>query len=381
MIEDIIEWRHYFHQHPELEFDTSNTAAKVASLLKSFGLEVHESIGRTGVVGVLRAGQSDRAIGLRADMDALPITEQNQFSHRSLEKGKMHACGHDGHMSMLLGAACVLSQNPDFDGTVYFIFQPNEERGLGAQAMIDDGLFERFSMQAVYGMHNMPGLEAGVISLKSGPIMAAEDNFRLVILGRGGHSSQPHQCVDPIVIGAQIVNGFQTIPSRMINPLSPVVVSVTDFKTDGQTNVIASTVEITGDCRCFDEATQDLLAEKMETLVQSMCQAYGAEYEFNYTKVFYPTVNAPRESHQAHLAAKVACGEDRVIWECDPITASEDFSSMLRVKPGAYVLIGNGVDSQGGCTLHHAEYDFNDSIIQAGVDYWTQLVKLELNNA
>lgn len=380
MLEDTVRWRHEFHQHPELEFDVHSTANTVAQLLESFGITVHREIGISGVVGELKCGDSNKAIGLRADMDALAIHEQNQFDYRSKSDGKMHACGHDGHMAMLLGAARQLSARKSFNGSVYFIFQPNEEHGLGAQSMIDDGLFDRFDMQAVYGMHNMPGMEAGFFCIRSGAIMAAEDNFYITIRGKGGHSSQPHHCIDPIVIGANIVTALQSIPSRMLDPLEHTVVSVTDFKTNGTTNVIASEVTISGDCRCFSESTQDIIAQKMHTLVSSICNAFGASCEFSYKKVFYPTVNTCKETEAALKSALKVNGETGVNGDCLPITASEDFSSMLRVKPGAYILIGNGLGSKGGCMLHNAQYDFNDNIIQTGIDYWVTLVEQELDD-
>jgi amidohydrolase len=378
MLKEIINWRRDFHKHPELEFDVHRSANIISDLLRSFDLKVYEKIGKTGVVGVLSQGSSDRAIGLRADMDALPLHEKNDFEHRSIYDNKMHACGHDGHMAMLLGAAKQLSHTREFDGTVYFIFQPNEERGLGAQQMIDDGLFEKFPMQAVYGMHNMPGIDTGKICLRSGAIMGAEDNFLIKIKGVGGHSSTPHKCIDPIVIGTNIVNALQTIPSRMIDPLESVVVSVTDFKTDGSTNIIASEVEITGDCRCFHESVQDAVAESMQSIVSSICKAYGAEYEFEYKKLFYPTINTHQEYLAAAKAAIAVNGIEDVDTDCAPITASEDFSSMLRVKPGAYVLIGNGKHSSGGCMLHNAHYEFNDDVLATGMQYWVKLVEQEL---
>ena len=377
-MEEVVEWRRDLHQIPELEFDTNHTAHMVSEILQSFDVQVNQGIGQTGLVGKLQSGNSSKAIGLRADMDGLPIIEQNTFSYRSKNTGKMHACGHDGHMAMLLGAAQVLSQKKSFNGTVYFIFQPNEERGLGAQAMIDDGLFERFQMDAVYGMHNMPGIKQGQFHIKSGPIMGAEDSFKIIIKGRGGHSSQPHNCIDPIVIGSQIVTSLQTITSRALDPLQSAVVSITDFKTDGLTNVIASQVEITGDCRSFDEKVQDMIASRMKQLVKNHCEAYGAEFEFDYQKLFYPTVNTEAETKAAMQAATEVVGQDKVTSDCAPLTASEDFSSMLRVKPGAYVLLGNGLDSKGGCVLHNPNYDFNDEIIPTGVNYWIRLVEQEL---
>jgi amidohydrolase len=381
LLDDVIRWRKDFHQYPELEFDVATTASKVANLLSSFGIKVHSSIGISGLVGTLKCGSSSNAIGLRADMDALPLYEQNTFTHCSRHEGMMHACGHDGHMAMLLGAARILANTKNFDGTVHFIFQPNEERGLGAQQMINDGLFERFDMQAVYGMHNMPRIQAKKLCMKSGPIMAAEDNFSIKVKGLGGHSSQPHHCIDPIVIGAKIVTALQTITSRMLDPFKAAVISVTNFKTNGATNVIASEVEITGDCRSFDETIQNTIAEKMEKLVCSLCAAYGASHEFSYDKLFYPTINTPQETEAAINAAYAVNGKSMVSPNCQAMTASEDFSSMLRVKPGAYIFIGNGLDSHGGCMLHNTNYDFNDEILQTGINYWVTLVEQQLKAA
>ncbi len=376
MSEQAVLWRRAFHQKPELEFEVAETAQKVADLLRSFGLTVYENIGISGVVGALQKGQSKRSIALRADMDALPILEKNSFAHRSQNK-HMHACGHDGHMAMLLGAAQKLSETSEFDGTVYFIFQPNEERGLGAQAMIDDGLFERFTIDAVYGMHNMPGLPAGQFFIKPGAIMAAEDNFKITIQGRGGHSSQPHNCIDPIVIGAKLVTALQSITSRMLDPLQSVVVSVTDFVTDGDVNVIADKVVITGDCRSFQEWVQAEIESNMENLVRAMCQAYGADYEFEYHNNFYPTINDLDATQAAIAAATAVVGPEKIEQNCLPITASEDFSSMLRVKPGAYILIGNG---EGRPMLHTGLYDFNDEIMETGINYWVKLVEQQLGD-
>ena len=371
-------WRHQLHQHPETDFSVFDTAALVVKKLTEFGLIVHEGIGHIGIVGQLTKGTSNRAIGLRADMDALAIQELNEFAHRSKNDGCMHACGHDGHTSMLLGAAQELAAHGHFDGTVYFIFQPDEEHGAGAQAMIDDGLFERFPMQAVYGMHNMPGLAAGNIAMNSGGVMASEDNFKIVIKGRGGHASQPHHHIDPLVIGAEILLGLQTIVSRSISPAEQAVVSATEFVTDGAVNVIPSNVTITGDCRSFSEAVQDLIEARMGQLVAGICQAYGADYDFTYDRVFWATINSEKETQAAGKAALALLGQTRVDLACHPKSISEDFSSMLRVQQGCYVFIGNGVDSVGGCMLHNPHYDFNDDILETGAAFWVTLAQQEL---
>jgi amidohydrolase len=363
-------WRRHLHQYPETEFSVFDTAAFVVQKLTEFGLVVHQGIGQIGIVGQLSKGSSNKAIGLRADMDALAIQELNEFSHKSLNDGRMHACGHDGHTSMLLGAAQELAAHGDFDGTVYFIFQPDEEHGSGAQAMIDDGLFERFPMQAVYGLHNMPGMAAGH--------MASEDNFKIVIKGRGGHASQPHHHIDPLVIGAEILLGLQTIVSRSINPEQQAVVSATEFVTDGAINVIPSTVTITGDCRSFSEEVQSLIEARMGRLVAGICQAHGAEHEYTYDRVFWATINTEKETQAAGKAALSLLGGKLVDLACRPKTISEDFSSMLRVKDGCYAFLGNGKDSVGGCMLHNPHYDFNDDILETGAAYWVTLVRQEL---
>jgi amidohydrolase len=378
LIQEMSQWRRQMHSQPETGFEVHQTAELVAKLLKSFGLEVHTGIGQTGIVAVLSNGESDRAIGLRADMDALQIQEHNTFEHRSKHDGKMHACGHDGHSTMLLGAAKHLSKNRDFNGTIYFIFQPNEEHGLGAQAMIDDGLFERFPMQSVFGIHNMPGMEAGRLSMRSGPVMASEDNFVITIKGRGGHASQPHHHIDPIVIGAEIIMALQTIVSRTVNPEQQAVVSVTEINTDGAVNVIPSNVTIKGDCRCFGDEVRGQIERQMSQLVKGICSAHGAQHEFEYIRLFHSTINDEEQTIAAYNAAIEAVGEDNVEKNCKPLTISEDFSSMLRVKAGCYIFIGNGIDSVGGCMLHNPNYDFNDDISATGVRYWSALVEQKL---
>jgi amidohydrolase len=378
LIAEMPGWRQQIHSRPETGFDVQQTAAFVSNLLESFGLEVHTGIGQTGVVAVLRNGTSDLAIGLRADMDALQIQEMNTFDYRSQHDGKMHACGHDGHSTMLLGAAKHLSKNRNFNGTVYFIFQPNEEHGLGAQAMIDDGLFERFPMQSIFGIHNLPGMEAGRLSMRSGAVMASEDNFVITIKGRGGHSSQPHQHIDPLVIGSEIIIALQTIISRTINPEQQAVVSVTEIDSDGAINVIPSNVVIKGDCRCFGDEVRSQIERQMAQLVKGICSAHGADHDFDYIRLFHSTINDEEQTEAAYQAAVASVGEKNVEHNCKPLPISEDFSSMLRVKAGCYIFIGNGIDSVGGCMLHNPNYDFNDDISATGVQYWSTLVEQKL---
>ncbi|MEH6652183.1 MAG: M20 aminoacylase family protein [Motiliproteus sp.] len=375
LIAQMTEWRRHMHRFPECGFEVQQTSEFIAEKLESWGIEVVRNIGQTGVVGVLRSGEGNASIGLRADMDALHIHEQNTFEHCSRHDGKMHACGHDGHSAMLLGAACHLAKTSDFNGTVYFIFQPDEEHGQGAQAMIDDGLFERFQIDAVYGMHNLPGLPEGSFTVRPGSLMASESSFEITIDGVGGHAAMPHMGVDPIVVGAQVVLALQTIVSRNLSAIAETaVISATEFITNGTVNVIPSQVTIKGDCRSFTEDSLAKIEQSMERIVAGICQAAGAGYRFEFINTFYPTVNSETETRYAIEAAEKVLGNDNVNGSCDPFTISEDFSSMLRVKPGCYALLGNGTESVGGCALHNPEYDFNDRILEKGAGYWVQLV-------
>ncbi len=375
------DWRHDIHKHPELGFCEQRTAAKVADLLANFGLEVHTGIGATGVVGVLRRGESDRAIGLRADMDALPIQEANDFPYRSVNDKVFHGCGHDGHTTMLLGAAKRLAADGGFDGTAYFIFQPSEEDGRGALSMIDDGLFERFPMEAVYGMHNMPGIPAGHFAVRKGSIMTSEDIFVITINGRGGHASMPDRTIDPVVIGAEVILALQTIVSRSVGPQDWAVVSVTEMLTDGARNVIPSRVIIKGDCRALSVETQDRIESRMRQIVAGICTAHNAEGQVEYRREFVATVNTPTETEVAIAAARQVAaetGEVSVNPDCPTCSASEDFARMLQQKPGCYMLIGNGVDGHCGSSLHNSHYDLNDDILGIGCAYWIALVENQL---
>lgn len=376
LIAAMTEWRRHIHSFPECGFEVYETADFIAEKLNSWDIEVVRGIGESGLVGILNNGNSKASIGLRADMDALHIEEKNTFDHRSRHQGQMHACGHDGHSAMLLGAACYLAEHRNFNGTVYFIFQPAEEHGRGAQAMIDDGLFERFGIDAVYGLHNLPGVPAGDFLIRPGSLMASESSFEIRIQGVGGHAAMPHTGVDPMVVGSQVILGLQTIVSRSLNAISETaVVSATEFITDGTVNVIPSEVVIKGDCRCFTEDSLARIEKRMEQIVAGICQAAGASYEFEFINTFYPTVNSVKQTGHAVAAAELALGVDRVNAHCEPLTISEDFSSMLRVKPGCYALLGNGVDSMGGCALHNPKYDFNDEILKNGATYWATLVR------
>ena len=371
-------WRHDIHRHPELAFEEQRTANKVAELLREFGLEVFTAIGKTGVVGLLKKGDSNRAIGLRADMDALKIDERNQFTHRSQSPGKMHACGHDGHTAMLLGAARHLATEGDFDGTAVFIFQPAEEHGEGAKAMIDDGLFERFPVDSVYAIHNFPSLATGKFAVRSGTMMAAEDNFTIAIQGVGCHAAMPHLGRDPIVVGSEIVTATQSLISRTLDPMENAVVSFTEFLTNGTVNVVPDQVVLKGDCRSLSTEVQDHIESTMERIVSGICTAHGVQYEFSYQRNFTPTVNTPKEAEIAARIAGDVVGPENVVGDGRPVMTSEDFGFMLQNRPGAYLLLGNGKEGVGGCSLHNPAYDFNDDILCIGADFWVTLVESQL---
>lgn len=380
IVKEAIEWRHHIHQYPELSTKEFKTAEFVANKLEEFGLEVHRNIGGTGVVGILKNGTSERSIGLRADMDALQIHEQNSFSHVSKNDGVMHACGHDGHTAMLLGAAHRLAENKSFDGTIYFIFQPDEERGTGAKAMIADGLFTRWHMDAVYGMHNIPGVAKGKFVTRPDALMASESSFKVVIKATGGHAALPHMGTDPIVVGAQVVTALQTIVSRNLSAIDETaVISVTNFETNGTVNVIPSMVTITGDTRSFTDSALHKIEKAIERVVAGQCMSAGVNYDYEFNNSYLSTINTPEQTlHAVEAAAKVV-GADNVNGSCERYTISEDFSFMLREVDGCYILIGNGEGECGGTALHNPLYDFNDDILSIGIDYWVTLVNDQLN--
>jgi amidohydrolase len=366
--------RRDIHAHPELAFEEHRTAELVARHLESLGIETHRGVGKTGVVGVLRAGTSRRAIGLRADMDALPIQELNQFCHRSTHTGRMHACGHDGHTTLLLGAAGYLSRHPEFDGTVYFLFQPAEEGEGGAPEMIADGLFQRFPMDAVFGLHNWPGLPLGHVAVHRGPVMACADRFDIEIRGRGAHAAMPQQGIDPVLIGAQLVQALQSVVSRTKDPLDAAVLSVTQFHAGDAYNVIPETARIGGTVRAFYPEVRTQVEEAMGRICAGMGAAFGAQISFEYRRGYPPTINSvPEAEFCARVAAEV-CGEHGVSVDPKPSMGAEDFAYFLQEKPGCYVWLGNG-PGEGGCTLHNPHYDFNDEAIPYGVAYWVSLVR------
>ncbi|MDA7773208.1 M20 family metallopeptidase [Pseudomonadales bacterium] len=375
----LVEWRHLLHRSPEFGFDEVFTSNFIADKLESFGIKVVRGIGKTGVLGILQKGGGLNSIGLRADMDALKIQEQNEFAYRSQYDGMMHACGHDGHSAMLLGAAEYLADRVTFSGTVYFIFQPAEEHGKGARAMIKDGLFSDYNIDAVYGLHNLPGLPAGTFAIRPGSIMASESSFHIQLRGRGGHAAMPYMTVDIMLVASQIVVALQSIVSRKLNVLSkPAVVSVTEFLTDGTVNVLPSKISLKGDCRCFSDETIQHLEASMERVVAGLCASAGAEYTFDFETVFPATVNHPAQTSVAIQVAEQVFGRGKVNGNCDRFTISEDFANILDVRPGCYGLIGNGGEEGSGCALHNPQYDFNDEILVEGVKYWVNLAETVL---
>ena len=374
LTEEITTWRRDFHENPEIQYNTVRTAAKVKELLESFGAdEIATGLGKNGVVGVIkgRNGGAGKMIGLRADMDALPIVEATGKPYASKVEGKMHACGHDGHTAMLLGAAKYLAETRNFDGSVVVIFQPAEEGGAGAKAMIDDGLMTRWPMEEVYGMHNFPGLPVGEFAICKGPIMAATDEFRIEITGRGGHAAKPHETIDPIVVGAQMVKALQTIASRNANPLEAVVVSVTTFNAGSAFNIIPQEAVIGGTVRSLSPEVREMAENRMKDIAEGIAKAFGAEAKVIFRRGYPVTDNHDEQTDFAVEIAEGIAGEGRVITDIDPMMGGEDFSFMLLERPGAFIFAGNG-DSAG---LHHPEYDFNDELIPFGSSYWVKLVE------
>ncbi|MCE6076028.1 M20 aminoacylase family protein [Agrobacterium vitis] len=373
---DVRQWRHHLHQNPEILYDVHETAAFVTEKLKEFGVdEVVTGLGRTGVVGLIKGrGDGSRVIGLRADMDALPLQEITGKPWASKTDSRMHACGHDGHTAMLLGAAKYLAENRNFNGAVAVIFQPAEEGGAGALAMVQDGLMERFDIAEVYGMHNMPGMPVGTFAIRKGGIMAAPDKFFITIKGRGGHAAEPHRAIDPIAIGAQIVTNLQMIAARSANPVRSVVVSVTRFQAGTTHNIIPEQAELTGTVRTHDDETQDMAERRIREIVAGIASAHGAEAEVIYERPCPVTANHPQETDNAARAAIDIVGEGNVNTDVDPSMAGEDFAFMLKARPGAYIMIGNG-NTAG---LHNPAYDFNDEAIAYGISYWVRLAEQRL---
>ncbi len=376
----MVRWRHQLHRFPETGFNEHQTAGYLAKALELMGLEVHRGIGGTGLVASLTVGTGTGVIGLRADMDALAMTETAEGrAHISQNPGCMHGCGHDGHMAMLLGAAQLLTRQRDFNGTVRFIFQPAEEHGRGANAMIRDGLFERFPVDEIYGAHNIPGMPVGHIATRVGGIMASEDNFVIRIHGRGGHAARPHLAIDPLVVAAEIILGLQTIVARSVDPAESAVVSCTEIHSDGIRNALPSHVEIKGDTRSYSPQVQALLDRRMRELCQGIAAAHGATCEVDYTHEFVPTVNWPDCTAVAVRAAQAVVGAENVDGNVAPMMISEDFGAFLKVVPGAFVFIGNGATgSTGGVPLHNGQYDFNDAVLPVGARYLAEVVRQRL---
>jgi amidohydrolase len=377
--------RRDLHAHPELCYEEQRTADVVAARLEEWGIPVVRGLGKTGVVGIVKNGTSNRAIGLRADMDALPMQELNTFDHASRHPGKMHACGHDGHTAMLLGAAHYLSRHRNFDGTVYLIFQPAEEGGAGARRMMDDGLFEQFPMEAVYGMHNWPGLPAGSFGVIPGPMMASSNEFRVVVKGKGAHAAQPHRGIDPVMVAVQIAQAWQTIISREKNPLETAVLSITQIHAGSATNVIPDEAEMIGTVRTFSTGVLDLIERRMAEMANGIAAGFNAGVNFGFKRNYPPLVNDPERTAFAVEAMRAVVGAANVNTDVEPTMGAEDFAFMLQAKPGCYVFIGNGDGEHrsgghglGPCQLHNGSYDFNDQLLPIGASYWVKLVETGL---
>ena len=377
--DEMTRWRRDLHAHPELGFEERRTADFVAAKLREFGLQVHTGIGGTGVVGVLRNGNETRAIGLRADMDALPILEQNTFDHRSTHDGVMHACGHDGHTTMLLGAAKYLAQTRAFRGQVNFIFQPAEEGIGGAKAMVDDGLFREFPCDSIFAMHNAPGMAVGRFGVKSGVVAAAGAFFDIDIQGVGAHGAHPDHGVDPVVVGSQLVTALQSIVARNLRPSDAAVVSVTQFHAGDAYNVIPATARLSGTVRTFSKGVMDKIEERMTNLAQATAAAYGATANVDFRFVFAPVVNDEQAADAAADVCNELVGEERVRRDLPPGTGSEDFSFMLEEVPGCYLLIGNG-DGKEVRPVHNPGYDFNDDALALGASFFARVVEAQLRD-
>ena len=374
----LMEWRQDLHMNPQISFEEEYASQKVAFLLKDFGLEVHKNIAKTGVVGVLNKGSSNKSIGIRADMDALPIQETNTFNYKSKIENRMHACGHDGHTTMLLGAAKHLADHGNFDGTVYFIFQPDEENCFGAKTMIEEGLFSKFSIDEVYAMHNIPGMEVGTFATKKGTITSSENLFEISFKGKGGHAALPHMTKDAIIIGSQIITALQTIVSRKLDPVEKGVVSVTEFITDGKKNILPGNGLIKGDARALSDKTNEIIEKNMRQLVKGICDAYGISYEVSYKTACPVTFNESQQAESATKAAMTLLGKENSNSDCEARLFSEDFSIMSAAKPGCFVLMGNGTTGSHSQPLHASNYDFNDELLVIGSSYWAELAEQQL---
>jgi hippurate hydrolase len=378
---ELREVRRDLHAHPELAFEENRTSSVVVEYLKRFGIETHTGLAKTGVVGVIKGKKqaSGRGVGLRADMDCLPMHETGTAAYRSQHEGRMHACGHDGHTTMLLGAARYLAQTRNFDGTAYLIFQPAEESGGGGQVMVQEGLFKRFPATEIYALHNWPVLPPGIIAVRPGPMMAATDEIQITVRGKGGHAAMPQLTVDPVVAAAHIITALQTIASRNADPLDAVVVSICSMATSqiGAFNVIPEAVQLIGTVRSFKPEMRDLAEQKVRSIASKVAEALGATAEIKYSRGYPATVNSPREAAFAARVGERVFGKGKVLTEVDPTMGGEDFSYMLQAVPGAYIWLGQG-GGPGGCFLHNPNFDFNDEVIPLGAGYLAALVEESL---
>jgi amidohydrolase len=373
--DEVTEWRRDLHENPELQYDVHRTAGVVAEKLRAFGVdEVVEGIGRTGVIGVIhgQGTESGRVIGMRADMDALPIEEATGAAHASKAPGKMHACGHDGHTAMLLGAAKYLAETRNFDGTAVLIFQPAEEGGAGGREMVNDGMMDRFGIQQVFGMHNYPGMSVGEFATREGPLMAATDEFVIDIEGKGGHAAKPHMCIDTTLVAAQMMLALQSVVARNVDPIESAVLSVTSLHTGGDAfNVIPQTVRMKGTVRTFKAEIRGLVEQRLRSIVDGVAATFEATVELDFIRGYPVTINSAAETAFAAEVAEEVAGEARVNRNLTPLLGAEDFSYMLEARPGAFIFIGNGDTAD----VHHPEYDFNDEVIPYGISYWAKLAE------
>ena len=376
--QNMITWRHWLHQHPELSYKEFQTSDYIADVLTSLNIPFHRGLGGTGIVATIDGQNAGDSIGLRADIDALPVTEANEFDHKSLHDGHMHACGHDGHTTMLLGAASYLVRNNDFNGTVHCIFQPAEEGGGGALKMIQDGLFEKFPCKEVYGMHNWPGLPAGQFAVHDSNVMAAVESLKITITGKGGHAAIPNNTIDPVIVGAQLITALQTVVSRNMSPLDAAVISITQTEAGAATNVIPDVMTLGGTLRYYNPEHGEMLLQRIQELVERIPESFGANGKLEVIKGGYPaTINTQKQAGYAADAAAVVAGIENVQRKLPASMAAEDFGYMLAALPGAYIWIGNG-EGEGGCMLHNALYDFNDEVSSLGASYWVELVRNRL---
>jgi hippurate hydrolase len=368
---DMISWRHDFHQHPELAFEEKRTSAIISEKLKRFGIKVYKKIGKTGVIGELKAGDSNRSIALRAEMDALPIKEKNNIIYASKNKNIMHACGHDGHMAMLLGAVKYLSETKQFNGTVYFIFQPAEENGGGARAMINDGILKKFYFEKIFAIHNAPSIEAGVFSINHGSVLASQDLFEIQIYGKKSHAAFPHKSIDTIPIAAEVILAIQNIISRKLDPLEKAVISVTQVHSGNATNIISDTACISGSIRCFSKKNRKFITSQIAWISKNIARAHKASCRSSFSSKSLPVINSKKETSEAINTALKIVGEKNLITDNQPVLASDDFAHFLQEKEGCYISLGSGQKTQ----VHTSHYNFNDKILTIGASFWAQLVE------